>query len=307
MKKSILAFLVVTCMVAFKANAQKVYVGVDDPAHELNNVLICNSLDSIPFFDHTVDNSQYRVLSRYWHFWHSPGEKTLIYDEHRPVVYGKWDEPGEYKVMYHMVVVSQFGDTGILADEIQIHIVTSKVQLQRKKLNLTHYQYTDRFGNLQWADSAIVIVDNSEPAYYRWMCLANGMINTTDSSVRRLIAEIPGFYTVEATTVRGSYYSGGHTNNIDSLVGCSSIDTFQVFPDPKYLGIVEQAPSEMHLYPNPTENILHLSSVLNYDIYDIYGRKVTSGESDLVDVGILPKGCYYLRTNNNSFGKFQKN
>lgn len=59
-------------------------------------------------------------------------------------------------------------------------------------------------------------------------------------------------------------------------------------------------PLELKIYPNPTNQILHLhateKTALDYEIYSLVGQRISSGTTqDQVNVSSLPKGNYYIK------------
>lgn len=57
---------------------------------------------------------------------------------------------------------------------------------------------------------------------------------------------------------------------------------------------------EFTIYPNPTLDFIHLPINSKYVIYNFYGQSLLKGESDNVDVSILPKGIYLIKVNETS-------
>ncbi|MFA7192451.1 MAG: hypothetical protein WC089_04110 [Candidatus Paceibacterota bacterium] len=71
-------------------------------------------------------------------------------------------------------------------------------------------------------------------------------------------------------------------------------------------GVSEIDLKKIVVYPNPCENILYLPEFTEYNITDIQGRFITSGESDKVDMSEIPSGFYNIQTKI-GFAKIVKN
>jgi hypothetical protein len=71
-------------------------------------------------------------------------------------------------------------------------------------------------------------------------------------------------------------------------------------------GIKEQFLSQLHIFPNPSTDIIHIQSTYNeqllYDIYNSLGEIVSTGNCfNQIDVSKLPIGPYllFLKDKNN--------
>ena len=82
---------------------------------------------------------------------------------------------------------------------------------------------------------------------------------------------------------------------------CQSL--YQYCYDGYPLDISELAGSKIAVYPNPTKDVLNVTTSLNnvkFDLYDLSGRKLRSGENQKraeVDMRNLPIGIYILQVN----------
>lgn len=72
------------------------------------------------------------------------------------------------------------------------------------------------------------------------------------------------------------------------------------------INIFNTSENSLHIYPNPATNILYISEVSNYTIYDLLGKVVGNGTSDKVDIQHYINGIYFIEINNQKY-KFIKN
>lgn len=69
--------------------------------------------------------------------------------------------------------------------------------------------------------------------------------------------------------------------------------------------------SKLHIYPNPVQNTLFVSSsdILDYELYSITGQLIQKGkisENSSIDVEAVPKGCYMLVLTSENFRQMFK-
>jgi hypothetical protein len=66
------------------------------------------------------------------------------------------------------------------------------------------------------------------------------------------------------------------------------------------VGVSEEQPlSEVHVYPNPANEVLYLSSkrdTIAYSVYDSQGRCVAQGKDSSLSTLTWPEGLYVIRT-----------
>ena len=72
---------------------------------------------------------------------------------------------------------------------------------------------------------------------------------------------------------------------------------------------VTENPSNIAIYPNPTDGLLHiiLEEPFCYTLYDGFGRQICQGENQkTLNLNALPKGLYYLRITTESKTQVEK-
>lgn len=103
--------------------------------------------------------------------------------------------------------------------------------------------------------------------------------------------------------VTSTNYSFGRYPN-----GSESFGVFE-YPTPRQNNNISSLPSYVNMslnaFPNPTSDVLNLSEKVDYIVYDLQGRRVTSGMNEnLIDVSGFDAGTYVLITSKNQLLKF---
>jgi hypothetical protein len=78
-----------------------------------------------------------------------------------------------------------------------------------------------------------------------------------------------------------------------------------------YIGLEEQAIDQQIIYPNPSSNVVYLSTVndleLSYEIFDLLGHSMLNGRTTSeINISSLKSGSYLLFTSDNGLVKSQK-
>jgi hypothetical protein len=113
-------------------------------------------------------------------------------------------------------------------------------------------------------------------------------------------------------------------NNVRLMIKCSDNYFFDITdnnftitfnPNPSSLAKIDQSVNNYTIYPNPTDNILNLKfkkesliNHLNYIICNALGKEIINGvinnntnsKDKTIDISMLPKGIYYLKTYSDS-------
>jgi len=129
--------------------------------------------------------------------------------------------------------------------------------------------------------------------------------------------------TYDSAVIRqGETYTDDNFTNLDSagiyydtlqnINGCDSIICLNLIV---INNITEAKSSNFIVYPNPTNNTLHVTSytlpIETIEIYDIYGKLLLSLPSlsspkTIIDISHLANGIYFLKINNNIIYKLIK-
>ena len=60
--------------------------------------------------------------------------------------------------------------------------------------------------------------------------------------------------------------------------------------------------NNLEFYPNPVESIIHLNSKVHWQLHDVNGVQLLSGDSDIINMSNISTGLYFLHT---EFGKLK--
>ena len=110
------------------------------------------------------------------------------------------------------------------------------------------------------------------------------------------------FKAQDSNTSMGQYLSGVETVTF-STDQCSFTESLEVER-------VEQDGYSLSIYPNPSEQILHISSDteqdVSYKILDQTGREVSTGSGNDIDINSLQPGIYFIKVKEKSFRFIKK-
>ncbi|MDP5157925.1 MAG: PQQ-dependent sugar dehydrogenase [Flaviramulus sp.] len=98
-------------------------------------------------------------------------------------------------------------------------------------------------------------------------------------------------------------FVGGNFNNAGSI---SANNTAQ-WSSPNLLSLSENTKNKkISIYPNPTTGIVNLSKEQEWSLYNIHGKIIKTGKSNVLTVSSYPSGIYFLKIKNSSTLKIIK-
>ncbi|GAA4804302.1 PQQ-dependent sugar dehydrogenase [Litoribaculum gwangyangense] len=98
-------------------------------------------------------------------------------------------------------------------------------------------------------------------------------------------------------------FVGGNFNN----AGAISANNTAQWSSPNLLSITELNKNEnLYVYPNPTTGIVNLSKEQEWSLYNIHGKIIKTGKSNVLTVSSYPSGIYFLKIKNSSTLKIIK-
>lgn len=122
---------------------------------------------------------------------------------------------------------------------------------------------------------------------------------TVDPSGYALVPQVPEWLWL---SVGASFADGDFQSQPVGTLSDALVDYVRVYSSSSTLAVLEPTSrNNFQLYPNPTQNIVHIESEMsNYtvNIYDLNGRLITTSEhskSSIVNVAELSKGLYFFQ------------
>ena len=117
---------------------------------------------------------------------------------------------------------------------------------------------------------------------YNWSVIGGNIVSGQGTNALEILWGNPGTgqITVVETDDAGCV---GDTVTLEVQIGTSS-------------GILFNANANIYLYPNPTTGILTIEGVEGIvEIYDIYGRRILTANTNTVDLSNAAMGIYFVR------------
>ena len=179
---------------------------------------------------------------------------------------------------------------------------------------------SDSLGNISQCNSTVTVIDEQSPyvaCSNVTITLENGVANLSIEQINNGSTDACGIEAYELSQTEFTEQDLGE-NSISMIVtdqnGNQSVCEVIVTVD-QGLSLIDNSLNEIHLFPNPAENMVTINNVYsdtNISVYDILGKhyrlnKINSLENNSISINISPldTGIYFIRVQDINSGQLK--
>ena len=135
--------------------------------------------------------------------------------------------------------------------------------------------------------TAAMLMDNEEGDYVAYPYSVGGVISITGIEPAWASTRYLHFYDWQVTS-----------GNTCERTPVKAVVLDQNSPECNITTVNKSTDNKSSVYPNPTEDVVHLSSTQEYRVYSVLGNQLVEGVGNVIDMKSLPDGIYILKTEN---------
>ena len=229
------------------------------------------------------------------------------------------------------VFLDENGEVGIVSDDLiqsindvsgvaEISISSENFDCSTIGENEVIITASDSLGNISQCNSTVTVIDEQSPyvaCSNVTITLENGVANLSIEQINNGSTDACGIEAYELSQTEFTEQDLGE-NSISMIVtdqnGNQSVCEVIVTVD-QGLSLIDNSLNEIHLFPNPAENMVTINNVYsdtNISVYDILGKhyrlnKINSLENNSISINISPldTGIYFIRIQDINSGQLK--